>query len=390
MTTSPLIIPVARFFTISGGAALAGGKVYTYAAGTSTPKASYTDFGGLTPNTNPVILDSAGQANIWLDGNYKINLTDSNGVQQAGWPVDNVSSISSGGVSEYAVTTGSANTYVLAPAPAIVSYTAGTSFTVNINATNTGPSTINVSSLGTQALVVAPNYPLAGGELISGNIYRIVYDGTNFQVLNPTPPIDIIMSPQAIAPWGRLPMNGTVTIAGTSGGTYNGSIYARVYTFLWTNYTNAVAPVSTGRGANAAADFAANKNITIPDHADYIMLGVSAAGSITTAGTTAGASTVAGAGSVSGTISVNAVTLAQNNLPASMTFTVPGGAQAHTGTETRLAPGDNTSTSTSTVPFGNSGGGQSFTPTGSMSASFTGSATSVVQKSRGIYFYISY
>ncbi len=186
MTASPLIIPVARFFTVSGGAGLAGGKVYTYAAGTSTPKASYTDYSAGTPNTNPVILDSAGEADIWLDGNYKINVTDSNGVQQANYPVDNVSSFSNGSVSEYGVTTGSANNYILTPTPAIIAYSAGQAFNIKINATNTGPTTINISGLGTKSIVKLATIALTGNELIAGQIYRIVYDGTNFQYLGST------------------------------------------------------------------------------------------------------------------------------------------------------------------------------------------------------------
>jgi hypothetical protein len=50
----------------SDGNPLVGGKIYTYAAGTTTPLATYTDAGGLTANTNPIILNSLGQANIWL------------------------------------------------------------------------------------------------------------------------------------------------------------------------------------------------------------------------------------------------------------------------------------------------------------------------------------
>lgn len=46
-----------------------------------------------------------------------------------------------------------------------------------------------------------------------------------------------------------------------------------VFTFLWNNCSNAVAPVSGGRGATAAADFAANKTITVPT-----MQGILAAG----------------------------------------------------------------------------------------------------------------
>lgn len=71
MTAQPLNAPYSQFLD-NNGAPLAGGKVYTYAAGTTTPQNSYTDSTGVTPAANPVVLDSAGVATIWLSGNYKI------------------------------------------------------------------------------------------------------------------------------------------------------------------------------------------------------------------------------------------------------------------------------------------------------------------------------
>lgn len=50
----------------SSGNPLASGKVYTYAAGTTTPLASYTTRDMSVANANPVILDAAGRADIWL------------------------------------------------------------------------------------------------------------------------------------------------------------------------------------------------------------------------------------------------------------------------------------------------------------------------------------
>lgn len=47
-----------------GADVLAGSKIYTYEAGTTTPLATFTDLAGATANTNPVILDSAGMAVI--------------------------------------------------------------------------------------------------------------------------------------------------------------------------------------------------------------------------------------------------------------------------------------------------------------------------------------
>jgi hypothetical protein len=66
----------------NNGAPLVGGKVYAYQAGTSTPQATYTDSALGTPNTNPVILDSSGAAEIWLDPSlsYKFVIKDSSDV----------------------------------------------------------------------------------------------------------------------------------------------------------------------------------------------------------------------------------------------------------------------------------------------------------------------
>lgn len=81
-------IPKQQFFG-ANGSPLAGGKVYTYSAGTTTAKATYTNSTGLVANANPVILDSAGRASIWLNGFYKVSVYDSSDVLQ--YTVDNVS-----------------------------------------------------------------------------------------------------------------------------------------------------------------------------------------------------------------------------------------------------------------------------------------------------------
>lgn len=61
------------------GKPLAGGKVYTYEAGATTPKNTYTTHEGDVPNTNPVILDQNGKAKIFLgDGAYRMRVLDSN------------------------------------------------------------------------------------------------------------------------------------------------------------------------------------------------------------------------------------------------------------------------------------------------------------------------
>ncbi len=55
-------------FLDDNGDPLAGGKLYSYEAGTSTPLATYTDVTGSVANSNPVILDSGGRASVWISG----------------------------------------------------------------------------------------------------------------------------------------------------------------------------------------------------------------------------------------------------------------------------------------------------------------------------------
>jgi hypothetical protein len=87
-TTSLAPTPKLQFFD-ANGAPLVGGKLYTYAAGTTTPLASYTDSTGNIANTNPIILDSRGEANVWLAGAiYKFALYSATNVLI--WTVDNI------------------------------------------------------------------------------------------------------------------------------------------------------------------------------------------------------------------------------------------------------------------------------------------------------------
>jgi microcystin-dependent protein len=85
-----VVTPTAKAqFIDAAGIPLAGGFLYTYEAGTTTPQATYTDSTASTANSNPIVLDSRGEANIWLSSaNYKFKLTDANGTEI--WTVDNI------------------------------------------------------------------------------------------------------------------------------------------------------------------------------------------------------------------------------------------------------------------------------------------------------------
>ena len=81
---SPVGGVAAQFFD-NNGVPLSGGFLYTYAAGTSTPQATYTSSSGGTAQANPIVLASSGRVpsgEIWLTVGvtYKFLLKDSNDV----------------------------------------------------------------------------------------------------------------------------------------------------------------------------------------------------------------------------------------------------------------------------------------------------------------------
>jgi hypothetical protein len=106
---SPVGGVAAQFFT-NTGAVLTGGKLYTYAAGTTTPQSTYTTSAGSTAHTNPIVMDSAGRVpsggEIWVSSaSYKFVLKDSTDVLIATY--DNVSGVGATTVVNY---TGSGST----------------------------------------------------------------------------------------------------------------------------------------------------------------------------------------------------------------------------------------------------------------------------------------
>jgi hypothetical protein len=86
-------------FLDNAGNVLTGGKIFTYAAGTTTNQATYTSSTGTTFHPNPIILDASGRVpsggEIWLtDGLlYKFVLETSTGVLIATY--DNIAGINS-------------------------------------------------------------------------------------------------------------------------------------------------------------------------------------------------------------------------------------------------------------------------------------------------------
>lgn len=83
--------PKMQFFT-AAGIPLVGGKLFTYASGTTVPLATYTDSTANTTNANPVILDARGEANVWFGpSRYTLVLKDS--LDNLIWTANGINSV---------------------------------------------------------------------------------------------------------------------------------------------------------------------------------------------------------------------------------------------------------------------------------------------------------
>jgi hypothetical protein len=178
-TLIPLLTP--QFFA-NGGNFLVGGQLFSYAAGTTTPQATYADSTGLTPNANPVVANSRGEMSVWIPANtaYKFVLTDSAG--NTIWTRDQV--VNSQLITFYGVDTGFANNYILTAATPFTTYQNGELvFFVPANS-NTGPSTLNINGLGPIPIVTVTGAPLTAGQLTAGIMAEVIYFNGSFQLLS--------------------------------------------------------------------------------------------------------------------------------------------------------------------------------------------------------------
>lgn len=85
----------------------------------------------------------------------------------------------------YAADAGSNDTYVISLNPSPGSYTTGMIIFFKANTVNTGAASINVNSLGAKTIVKRVNTTLANGDIPALALCMIIYDGTNFVLLNP-------------------------------------------------------------------------------------------------------------------------------------------------------------------------------------------------------------
>ena len=148
---SPVGGAAAQFFDDSGNV-LTGGKLYSYAAGTTTPAVTYTTNAGDIAHSNPIILNAAGRVpdsgEVWLANGqlYKFVLTTSTDVLIL--TVDNLSGLATSGQQGSAVATQSQTLFnvpfaYLVGLNSLKVYVNGSKQVVNLNYTETSTTSIN-------------------------------------------------------------------------------------------------------------------------------------------------------------------------------------------------------------------------------------------------------
>lgn len=162
---------------------------------------------------------------------------------------------------------------------------------------------------------------------VGGNPGLPILDGSNLTNVGSSLPIGLPL-PWLLAtpPAGYLPLNGETFGSGDATADYTDDAYETLFTGLWDSMADTEAPVAGGRGASAAADWGANKAMTLPDFRGRSPIGAGAGGSLTerVLGTKGGTET-------------HQLTAAQSGLPAHPHTTTFGGASATATNDSGIA-----------------------------------------------------
>lgn len=182
----PTLLPNGKQQFFDGnGQPLAAGLVYFYIPNTNTLKNTWQDPSGVTLNSNPVQLDSNGEAIIYGSGSYRQILKDSLGNTIWDQLTADTSSL---GDSWAGNSSGSANLQTISASS--FSSQAGQKIWFITEFTNTGPTSLVVSNLPPIPIIKSTPLgpvPLTGGELVTGDLVGVAYDinTSAFQLINP-------------------------------------------------------------------------------------------------------------------------------------------------------------------------------------------------------------
>lgn len=285
-------------FIDANGDPLVGGRIETYLAGSSTQAATYTDDSGSTPQSNPIILDSLGKPTlgpIWLTGGVSYKFIIKNAVGSTLWTIDNIAGVNDATLSQSEwLESGFVPTYINGTSFSVPGDQTGTlQINRRLRTTNTSGfiySTItnSVFSAGNTTVTLANDSGTldAGLSAVAYGLLSATNDaipGTYAKVTAVTAAAANAVATaaptgaaqgfwRASAPSGWVKANGQTIGSAASGATGRANADTQaLFDILWADFTNAVLPIQTSaggastRGASAAADWAANKRMTLPD-----------------------------------------------------------------------------------------------------------------------------
>jgi hypothetical protein len=173
VTATYLIPPLLQRWVDGNGNALFNGQIATYQAGTLTPITTYKDSTLSSPNTNPVILNTRGEAAIWQIPNVATKFIVSDSLGNLIATIDNV--VNSQLLTLYGgVDTGSVNAYILNFTANFTAYSDGIVIKWIPANTNTGASTININGLGVINITNSDGSALVAGEIIAAQPTEIL------------------------------------------------------------------------------------------------------------------------------------------------------------------------------------------------------------------------
>jgi hypothetical protein len=257
-----------------------------------------TEIVNCTQRVGDVLTIVRGQENTvavpWLAGDAAKNMTTA----QTQGNFIQVQQAQTGGTNT-ADDTGTANSYAIALTPAVTTRIKGLYARIRALNSNNGPSTLNLGA-GSFPIVNPDGSPLGTGAIIGGGYFEVVDDLTNYQLISVSQQAqstagaattgDMKFRPTSETITGWVIANATTIGGPASNATQLANVTAaNLFAWHWTNFPNNICPVFTSagapttRGANPAADFAANKQIQVYDKRGKGEIGVDTMGGAATA-----------------------------------------------------------------------------------------------------------
>jgi hypothetical protein len=114
------------------------------------------------------------------------------------------------GVITYLTSVSGADTITAVGAVGMTAYATGQRFTFIAAGANTGAATININSIGAKTVTKFGATALVAGDLASNTAYEIIYDGTQFQLLNPSYSSTVATAIANVGGWNITPSGTTL------------------------------------------------------------------------------------------------------------------------------------------------------------------------------------